>query len=782
VNRKVFLARPRLDCSFKPGPVPAEKGAPQTDILRDFGKFIDGVISYHRNNGDAVISETRALWQFSLEEMQHVASQHDIVYFPHRVQQQFPIGPNALFYKNAALLDHFTIDPAGWGASLSFLPPEPVPGGRRVDIAALRAPLASNRSIFEQPSPAAAPIDAPYLLFLCQLPHDETIKLHSDVTVEQALDAVIRYAERAGARLIVKGHPANPRSMAPLQQRTEASDAALWVDDQSIHSCLKGAERVFLVNSGAGIETILHDRTLLRFGRAEYDSVVPLVAPTPEAIAGAADYRHDSRAYENFITTFAQNCVYLPDQNSFGPIIERAVSQLPSPAKSETASSSSRQHIITSGLPGSGAGLVHIIFQNEKFPDVKFVADFRPAVAASSSRNIVTCHPNDVFNVDAVLAAADKEGKRTRFVLTVKDPRRALLERDPNFPRHRAFDADHGLQFGDGSASLTAAGVGTHGMAVNALLMRDGINALIVRHEDLITNPDEERKRISGLTGWRSAKVLAANPLFAPLATAPAWQPPTGADAARLVRQFRLMPGLADLVTRWGYASDGRWLDELAASQAATRITGTICAFHTDDALYAGEAARMMASADALGLRIDMTVLPHGGDWLANVRMKPRLLQDARRRLAGPILYVDVDAIFHADPWIRLDVVETDVAFATYRDGRVRSGTVYIADTVGGRRFLDDWAARLEADATAWDQHPIDTILRDYRDGGGDYSISLLPVSLCHVFDRDGASTPATAPIIEHLQASRELKERSAKIVAGLDRRRRRLAELDRIG
>lgn len=326
--RRVLIARPRLDCSFKPGPVPPSEGKPLNEILGQFGEFIDGIASYHRSRGDIVLSDTRPLWQFGLDEMQKISAAHDIVYFPHRLRSQFPIGPNALYYKNAALLDHFSIDPAGWGASLTFLPPAPVAGARHVSLSTLRAPLAANRSIFKQPLPGPLPVDKPYLLFLCQLPHDETIQFHSQVSVEHALDAVIAYAESSAVPLIVKGHPANPQSMEPLRQRTERSRTALWVDNRSIHSCLEAAKKVFLVNSGSGFEAILHDRTLLRFGYAEYDSVVPLVLPNPESIAMYDDYEHDSWAYAEFITSFAQNCVNIRDSHSYAVVIERAATQL----------------------------------------------------------------------------------------------------------------------------------------------------------------------------------------------------------------------------------------------------------------------------------------------------------------------------------------------------------------------------------------------------------------------------------------------------------------------
>jgi len=68
--RKILIARPRLDCSFKPGPVPAATGAPLNRILFEFGRFIDQIRSFHEACGDHVEVYERPLWQFTAEDMQ----------------------------------------------------------------------------------------------------------------------------------------------------------------------------------------------------------------------------------------------------------------------------------------------------------------------------------------------------------------------------------------------------------------------------------------------------------------------------------------------------------------------------------------------------------------------------------------------------------------------------------------------------------------------------------------------------------------------------------------
>jgi hypothetical protein len=52
------------------------------------------------------------------------------------------------------------------------------------------------------------------------------------------------------------------------------------------------------------------------------------VLPNPESIAMHDEYEHDSEAYAEFITSFAQNCVNIHDKDSYEVVIERAANQL----------------------------------------------------------------------------------------------------------------------------------------------------------------------------------------------------------------------------------------------------------------------------------------------------------------------------------------------------------------------------------------------------------------------------------------------------------------------
>ena len=209
-----------------------------------------------------------------------------------------------------------TVDPAGWGASLSFLPLPTSPSeaaDRR--YAVLRERIFRNESIFTQPALTGPPVAGDYDLFLCQLPHDETIQFHSDVSVSEALAAVLAHCRHLGRRLVVKGHPANRKSMEPLKALTSAYAEAVWIDDVSIHACIAGAACVFTVNSGSGMEVLLHGRPLIRFGRAEYDAIVDQAKLDyiPEGRGMASSTRERSA----FIHAYLSRCLAIDDPKSF---------------------------------------------------------------------------------------------------------------------------------------------------------------------------------------------------------------------------------------------------------------------------------------------------------------------------------------------------------------------------------------------------------------------------------------------------------------------------------
>jgi len=459
---------------------------------------------------------------------------------------------------------------------------------------------------------------------------------------------------------------------------------------------------------------------------------------------------------------------------------------------------------------------------------VKAPLDAMPAFEAKANdKHILTINPKDVFNIDSLLKHCRKAEKRPKFILQVCDFRMALTERNEEVRHQWSLGYDYGIGFRPTDAvSNTEPGLLPYVLAILEALARDDIDVLLVRYESLVQSPERERLRIEAFTGLTltdrfledddvaDADITSEKPLAdvetgagsgvvlsrrfknwtatakaffhgttrseEGVSDAPPWCLPAG--AAAVVHAFRRAPKLFKYARGLGYERDDFWTADLkrAASSYQRDPAGTIVAFYTDNTLYEAEARRLEASVLALGLPLEVIAVPDQGSWLANVRFKPAVLSKARERLEGPLLYVDVDAVLHTDPWPDLSGFDQDVAFCTMRDGKVRSGTILLNDTDGARRFLDEWTRRLEADREAWDQTPLTGMLTENRRAEDPpFTIGLLPVPMCYVFDRvpERLAEPVPVPVIEHLQVSRELPSK-AMAPGGQERLMRRHVRL----
>lgn len=219
--------------------------------------------------------------------------------------------------------------------------------------------------------------------------------------------------------------------------------------------------------------------------------------------------------------------------------------------------------------------------------------------------------------------------------------------------------------------------------------------------------------------------------------------------------------------------------DQLDAMRAARQAGegGIVVAFHTPDAVYTAEAKRMARSLELLDLPMDIETVSSVGEWVRNAGQKPQVLRTMRALHRGPLLYSDVDAVFHRDPWPGLRRYDDcDLAFHRTPQGELLSGTLLIADTPAATTLLDDWAAACAADPQAWDQRVLDQLLKNRPIRTGE-----LPAAYCWIFDMDG-QVPETIAI-EHLQASREHGSKRLGLLTPnrLNRRRRRLKQIEAI-
>ena len=198
----------------------------------------------------------------------------DVVLVPHRERHQFASRTPALFWMQSPLPHLFTVDRQGWGAGASGYPFEGQ-GEESGAFASLAECSDANQSKFDQPprqSREALGLPAKYIFCPCQIPHDETLRFHSDVGMAELVQALAEWAQKSGTNVVFKPHPANRAAMSPLHEAAPEGEHVHWID-ASIHDLIAHSTAVYTVNSGVGLEAILHGKPVVTFGRADYDAV-----------------------------------------------------------------------------------------------------------------------------------------------------------------------------------------------------------------------------------------------------------------------------------------------------------------------------------------------------------------------------------------------------------------------------------------------------------------------------------------------------------------------------
>jgi len=271
----VAILKPRLDVTFKKGAVPDKKG-PIQPIRQHWADFVKVKTKEHKKLGDKVQIIEKPLWQFTPEFVNNMNS--DIVYVPHHGRKTFLCDTQSkqvLYYMQMVFPWMFQVDPEGWCADASVWPIQPAEKTNGRIFEALRRNALSGNSKFVQPAIQKLNLPENFVFFPCQIPHDQTIKLHSDISVPEALEKTIEIATDLKIPLIVKPHPVNKVAMQPLLEivKKHHEKGVYWVDGINIHQLLGACDAVFTVNSGAGMEALLHRKPVYTFGRADYACV-----------------------------------------------------------------------------------------------------------------------------------------------------------------------------------------------------------------------------------------------------------------------------------------------------------------------------------------------------------------------------------------------------------------------------------------------------------------------------------------------------------------------------
>lgn len=267
--KKILILKPRLDIPFKRFGLQLG-GQPLAPIRKHWENFVNTLEQHHRNKGDKVVVVSAPRWQFH----HSLVDQYDpdVAYIPHVEKHNFQGGDNCLYYMQTVFPWLFTIDPQGWGGGASFVGNSfeaSDDGGETFEWFQKRTERGDSK--FDQPS-KTFDMKEDYVLCPIQIPHDETIQWHSNVEMIELVEKLCNWSVSSGVPVVFKGHPINLESMEPI--RSVINDRCMYVDNVNIHSMIRKAKAVYVINSGTGMEAMTHGKPVVRFGDAEYNDAV----------------------------------------------------------------------------------------------------------------------------------------------------------------------------------------------------------------------------------------------------------------------------------------------------------------------------------------------------------------------------------------------------------------------------------------------------------------------------------------------------------------------------
>lgn len=450
-----------------------------------------------------------------------------------------------------------------------------------------------------------------------------------------------------------------------------------------------------------------------------------------------------------------------------------------------------------------GRPAIHVILSGTDLPSLHYLVDeirrVAPAVRldedptdarafASDFREVVTSwHPDDLTRSEEIVTDVGLY-RRIVLIATTADPRDSVCATDPRLPHQYADGFDYRFRFGrHRKMSFTAPGVLARMAGLDSWRSQSDVTVVTVTRDSCVDNSASVFREIADAIG--SASCLEARALRSVADSAlampeiPTW-PGRKETRERVARQVALEALLDSRAVEMGYPAAADILDASEKNPQVHR--GTVIAFHTPDEIYRTEAARLQATLEKVGLDFDITEVEPERDWVRTTHLKPQWMLEARERLSGPLLYIDVDAVVHSDPWEYLNLYDADLG-VVYNNGFLNSATVFIADSPDARRMLKAWADQSKetiSDASQVlrqrgedsDQSVFQEVVdREEELGESEATVARLPVNMAFIFDHNYPDARYGPVIIEQLQASRE----STKHEKRLARRRERLRELE---
>ena len=200
----------------------------------------------------------------------------------------------------------------------------------------------------------------------------------------------------------------------------------------------------------------------------------------------------------------------------------------------------------------------------------------------------------------------------------------------------------------------------------------------------------------------------------------------------------------------------------------------TVITFYTPE--YEREAQELKKTCDQFKVPFMAFPKESKGSWVNNCTMKADVIMEALDKTGFPVLWVDADARFRANPKdTLLFLAKSDYDFGCYwipncwnldynkdrkpwtrGDEALAGGTLFFNNTKASRDLLKAWKLESEANPNRWEQESLQKVW-DILDRNTKFSTYDFDQGWCKVFDAPWFEGEQEL-VIEHTQASRRLK------------------------
>lgn len=269
---EICILVPRIDLGFKKDTSYSHKSIlkrrndPVRIYWHYFGKILREAYQSRGIKCDLLVAPN---WEFNEAFVKQLAYKSILV--PHSTSAEIA-DKRCLFYMQDIYHFLFTIDKSGWGASSSkynskeWIKNDIISESTKVFMNDIKKNKITKY--------AQNNIEIPEfeIFFPLQIPTDQTLKLHSKYTFEEIFKHIVSWAQKEKIRLFIKYHPFDKEPLFITKEDLACSNI-IFCKEGNVHDLIERAKVVFVANSGVGFEALLHNKPVINFADAFYDTV-----------------------------------------------------------------------------------------------------------------------------------------------------------------------------------------------------------------------------------------------------------------------------------------------------------------------------------------------------------------------------------------------------------------------------------------------------------------------------------------------------------------------------